>query len=85
MPIGAAHAHRKELVKAKDTTMKTFHEWLAEGDQRQCEGLWLNDMTRRSRAPISETRRQQSAIWMKTMSIKFCSFRFRSAASAPAP
>jgi len=23
--------------------MKTFHEWLAEREQRQGEGLWLND------------------------------------------
>ena len=23
--------------------MKTFHEWLAERQRRQCEGLWLND------------------------------------------
>ncbi|MCA8982954.1 MAG: hypothetical protein KDA76_04270 [Planctomycetaceae bacterium] len=23
--------------------MKKFHEWLAERQQRQCEGLWLND------------------------------------------
>jgi len=23
--------------------MTTFHEWLAEREQRQCEGLWLND------------------------------------------
>jgi hypothetical protein len=23
--------------------MKMFHEWLAERQRRQCEGLWLND------------------------------------------
>jgi hypothetical protein len=23
--------------------MKTFHQWLAERQRRQCEGLWLND------------------------------------------
>lgn len=26
-----------------DTSMKTFHEWRAEREQEQCEGLWLND------------------------------------------
>jgi hypothetical protein len=33
----------KPSAKGVDTSMKTFHEWLAERQQRQCEGLWLND------------------------------------------
>jgi hypothetical protein len=44
MPTEAAHARTgKPSAIAIDTSMKTFHEWLAERQQRQCEGLWLND------------------------------------------
>jgi len=39
-----AHARTgKPSAIAIVTGIKTFHEWLAERQRRQCEGLWLND------------------------------------------
>ncbi len=38
-----AEGSRKITAASVETSMKTFHQWLAAREQPQCERLWLND------------------------------------------
>jgi hypothetical protein len=42
LQVSVASVHGKWSAIAVDTYMKTFHEWPAERERRQCERLWLN-------------------------------------------
>ncbi|MBW3598446.1 MAG: hypothetical protein KY475_14390 [Planctomycetes bacterium] len=68
MPKPIADVHGKGPTSGVDTSMKTFHEWLAEREQKQCEGLWLNE-ERRHRAveakPIATGFRRQQELEQK--------------------
>jgi hypothetical protein len=37
------YTHGKRPASTTDAKMKTFYEWPAEREERQCEGFWLND------------------------------------------